>query len=275
MGTYRQTNTLKPTEEQFVELFDLHKKTFWDYAAYTWYNPKHLYTDFEQFRDEVMGWSLGSAIFYQMWWEDDTLLGFRAFHDANQREDFNGAMVHTASDDGPIPKIIGDNPDWKNETLKTDLMVTRPDSTGDAKHWMRTRPEISPVWDNNDGESLYQAMWQYGKKRAYCCTHGRLQKQLLWGSRDCESLKHDIWLQMGYSFNERKELGFNPDEQESFIYRLVGGKQEHMGWPSIHSLYHVNNVERPDSIERPYIASVDEPEKLGIQPAPIPSEPVQ
>ena len=48
-----------------------------------------------------------------------------------------------------------------------------------------------------------------------------------------------------------------------------------MGWPSIHSLYHVNNVERPDSIERPYIASVDEPEKLGIQPAPIPSEPVQ
>ena len=41
MGTYRQTNTIRPTEEQFVELFDLHKQTFWDYAAYTWYDPKH------------------------------------------------------------------------------------------------------------------------------------------------------------------------------------------------------------------------------------------
>ena len=278
MGTYRQTNTIRPTEEQFVELFDLHKQTFWDYAAYTWYNPKHLYNDYEQFRDEIVDWSLSTAIFYQMWWEDDTLLGFRAFHNSNQREDFAGSLVHTASDDGPIPKIIGGGknyPNWQDETLKTDLMVTRPDSTGDAHNWMRKRPETSPVWDNNDGETVWQVMWQHGKKRAYCCTHGMLQKQLLWKYKDAYSLKHDIFLQNGYSFNERKQLGFDVDEQKSFIYRLVGGKHEHMGWPSIHPLYHVDNVERPDEVKRPYVASIDEAEKQGIQPAPIPQEIVQ
>ena len=41
---------------------------------------------------------------------------------------------------------------------------------------------------------------------------------------------------MDMHFNERKQLGFDVDEQKSFIYRLVGGKHECMGRRSLISI---------------------------------------
>ena len=271
MGTFRQTNTIRPTKDQFKELFDLNKNTFWEHSAYSWYDPKPLFNNnYESFRDSVINWSLQHTKIFQMYWEDDTLLGLRSFLPSELEEDYANAIIHTASDDGPIPKIIGDDPNWKDKTLKLDIMVTREDSTGSRQRWMIEQPEIAPTWNNNDGESLWQAMWQIGYERAYGCTHGKLQKQLLWQQKGCESLKHDIWLQMGYSFNERKQLGFDVNEQSSFIYRLVGG--ESMGWPRNHALYHKDNEQRPDKIERPYIDSIDKALEQGLEPAPIPPE---
>lgn len=267
---YRQTNTLRPTEEQFKELFDLQINTFWKHKAYTWYDPQLTFDTPEAFRDAVCEWSLTHTKIYQMWWEDDTLLGFRAFMDSHLEEDFIGGMVHTAGEDGPIPKIVGDDPDWKLKCLKTDIFIGRPDSTGSQQNWMFDRPEIGPTWNNNDGESLWESMHLYGYERAYSCAHGSLQKQHLWNNRHKECFKHDIFLQNGYSFNERRKLGFDTNEQTSFIYRLVGG--ESMGWPRHHALYHLNNAERPDKVERPYIQSIDEPIEKGIKEAPIPPE---
>ena len=45
---------------------------------------------------------------------------------------------------------------------------------------------------------------------------------------------------------------------------------EWMGWPMSHPLYHDEDTIRPDLVERPYIATRDEQEKEGVQPAPIP-----
>tara|TARA_B110000003_G_C16494469_1_gene474838 strand:+ start:81 stop:899 length:819 start_codon:yes stop_codon:yes gene_type:complete len=267
---YRQTTSLTPTYEQFEELFDLHKSTYWEHAAYTWYDPKKMFVSYDAFKEGVITWSMAHTTLWQMWWEDDTLLGMRSFLESHVHEDMAGGIIHTASDDGPIPKIIGDDPDWKTKTLKTDIFVGRPDSTGSQHNWMLNRPETAPTWNNNDGESLWEAMWSRGKERAYSCAHGSMQKQILWNNRDCEAFKHDIFLQMGYSFNERKQLGFEIDAQNSFIYRLIGG--ESMGWPKIHSLYHIDNAERPDKVERPYIASIDIPLELGIEAAPLPPE---
>lgn len=269
---YRQTNTLRPTEDQFNELMVLQKNTFWEHGAYSWYDPKKIFTDYDDMKDRIIPWSLSSAYFFQMWWEDDTLLGFRAFMPSEIEEDYVGGMIHTASDDGPIPKIIGDDPFWKEKTAKTDIFIGRPDSTGSQQNWMFHRPEVAPVWDNGDGESLHQALWQHGLERAYSCAHGKLQKQHLWNNRDCECFKHDIFLQHGYSFNERKQLGFEVDTQESFIYRLVGGHS--LGWPTRHALYHIDNAERPDQVPLPYIPSRDEPQKLGLRSAPVTPETV-
>ena len=103
-----------------------------------------------------------------MWWEDDTLLGFRAFMDSHLEEDFIGGMVHTAVMMGPIPKIIGDDPNWREKCLKTDIFIGRPDSSGSQQNWMFDRPEfVSPVWNNNDGESLWESMHRFGYERAY------------------------------------------------------------------------------------------------------------
>ena len=263
---YRQTNKELVTEDEFKELFDIQQNTFWKYKAYSWYDPQLIFKSADEMRDALWVWASDNATFWQKWWEDDTLIGFRMFCPCNTQEDFSGGIIHTASEDGPIGKIIG--PDFKEKTMRTDIMIGRPDSTGSQKHWMETRPEIAPTWNNNDGQSLYQTMLDNGFERAYSCTHGMLQKQLLWGSKDCESLKHDIWLQHGYSFNERLQLGFDVNEQTSFIYRLVGG--ESMGWPSIHPLYHVDNIERPDKVERPYMETRDDPNMP--PPAPIPPE---
>tara|TARA_Y200000002_G_scaffold380459_1_gene391996 strand:- start:240 stop:1064 length:825 start_codon:yes stop_codon:yes gene_type:complete len=271
---YRQTNTLRPTEEQFKELFDLNINAFWKHQAYTWYDPKLTFDTPEEFRDAIVKWSLEHTKIYQMWWEDDTLLGFRAFLESNLQEDFIGGMVHTAGDDGPIPKIVGDDPDWKLKCLKTDIFLGKPDSTGN-KQWYWDRPEITPIWNNNDGESLWEAMHRNGYERAYSCVHGSVQKQMLWENRHKLTgfgSAHDIWLQNGYSFNERRQLGFDLNEQTSFVYRLIGG--ESLGWPKHHALYHLNNTERPDKIERPYILSIDEPIQKGIKEAPIPPEQV-
>ncbi len=266
---YRQTNTLRPTEEQFKELFDLNINAFWKHQSYTWYDPKLTFDTPEDFRDAVCEWSLEHTRIYQMWWEDDTLLGLRAFLDSGLEEDFIGGMVHTAGDDGPIPKILGnDDPDWRLKCLKSDIFLGKADSTG-TKQWYWDRPEITPVWNNNDGESLWEAMHQWGYERAYSCVHGSVQKQMLWENRHKLTgfgSAHDIWLQNGYSFNERRQLGFDTNEQTSFIYRLVGG--ESLGWPRHHALYHLNNAERPDKVERPYIKSIDEPIQKGIKEAP-------
>ena len=286
---YRQTTTYRVQESEFKELFDIKKNTFYKHKAYSWYDPTLIYETAEDMRDDLWIYADRFAVFWQCWWEDDLLIGFRMFTDCRHQEDFSGGMVHTAGPNGPLGKILGgdnwkpqkhigtsgipvetDLDDWRSTTLKTDVMIGRPDSTGDQHHWMLTRPEISPVWDNNDGESVHQAMWQNGYERAYACQHGKLQKQLLWGARECESLKYDRWLKHGYAFNERQEVGFNVDEQTSFIYRLVGAKMEWMGWPMSHPLYHKDDTIRPDLLPRPYIASRDEQEKLGIQPAPIP-----
>ena len=286
---YRQTTSYRIKENEFKELFDIKKNTFYKHKAYSWYDPTLLYETAEDMRDDMWVYADRFATFYQCWWEDDFLIGFRMFTDCRHQEDFSGGLVHTAGPNGPLGKILGgdnwkptkhigtsgipveaDLDDWRSKTLKTDVMIGRPDSTGDQHHWMLTRPEISPVWDNKDGESLHCAMWQHGYERAYACQHGKLQKQLLWGAKECESLKYDRWLKHGYAFNERQEVGFNVDEQTSFIYRLVGAKMEWMGWPMSHPLYHDEDTIRPDLVERPWIASRDEQERDGIQPAPIP-----
>lgn len=271
--TYRQTNTLRPTEDQFNELMTLQKNTFWEHGAYSWYDPKKIFTDFDDMKERIISWSLEFSYFYQMWWEDDTLLGFRAFMPSEITEDYVGGIIHTASDDGPIPKIIGDDPFWKEKTAKTDIFLGRPDSTGSQQNWMFDKKEITPVWDNKDGESLHEALHLHGCERAYSCVHGRLQKQMLWENRNKLTgfgSAHDIWLQNGYSFNERKQLGFDINTQTSFVYRLIGGHS--LGWPSRHALYHIDNVERPDQVPLPYIPSRDEPAKLGLKSAPITPE---
>ena len=263
---YRQTNTLRPTEEQFKELFDLQINTFWKHKAYTYYDPQLVFSSKEEMRDMICEWSLNISTFFQMWWEDDTLLGFRSFLPCQTSEDVVGGTVQTATPDGPISKIIGEG--YERTTLRTDIFIGRPDSTGSQENWMFKRPEVAPVWNNNDGESVYQAIIDNGFERAYSCAHGMVQKQHLWNNRDTDAIKHDIFLKYGYSFSESRELGFDPDEQKSFIYRLVGG--ESIGWPPIHSSYHHQNTTRPDKVERPFMVTRDDPNKP--QEAPIPKE---
>ena len=261
---YRQTNTIRPTETQFKELFELQYNTFWEHGEYTYYDPKLVFSSKEDMRDEIYTYVENNAKFYQMWWEDDTLLGFRTFMDCTIEEDASGGYVNSGTPDGPISKIIGKG--YESTTLRSDLFIGRPDSTGSQQNWMFHRPEVAPIWDNKDGETLFEAFWRHGAKRAYSCTFGKLQKQHLWNNRDCECFKHDIFLQNGYSFNERREVGFDTDEDTSFIYRLVGG--ESLGWPPMHSMYHHNNATRPDKVERPYMDTLDGASEPPAPPVP-------
>ena len=256
---YRQTNTLRPTEEQFKELFDLQINTFWKYKAYTWYDPQLVFESPEDMRDKITEWSLAETQFYQMFWEDETLLGFRAFMPCSVVEDSAHAMINSAGLDGPIPKILGD--DFYENTLRTDIFIGRPGSTGNQNDWMFDRPEMSPTWDAGEGESLHQAIIDNGFKHSYSIIHGKIQKQRLWAARNKLTgiFARDIYLQNGYSYREKKILGFDVNEQDSFIYRLVGG--ESLGWPPIHPLYHVDNAPRPDVVPRPYMATIDDPER--------------
>ena len=93
--TYRQTNTQDPTEEQIANLLEYNKTALWNpisstkqVFAYTWYDPKLIFNSWEDFKDVVIEWILGETEIFQMWWEDDNLLGFRSFIGANVREDF-------------------------------------------------------------------------------------------------------------------------------------------------------------------------------------------
>ena len=50
---YRQTNTIRQTETQFKELFELQYNTFWEHGAYTYYDPKLVFSSKEVMRDEI------------------------------------------------------------------------------------------------------------------------------------------------------------------------------------------------------------------------------
>lgn len=272
--TYRQTNTQDPTEEQIANLLEYNKASIWNpefltkqVFAYTWYDPKLIFNSWEDFKDVVIEWILGETEIFQMWWEDDNLLGFRSFIGANVREDFSHGVVHSSMIGGPIHKIVGDqeNPEWLLRTLKTDLTLIQPDSSGEIQNWC-WKEFVSPVWNNNDGETLYQAMWKMQYDRAYSYQHFPALKRAFWDNRDKPSQKHDIYLNSGWSFNERKELGFDVDSEKCFIYRLIGGAS--LGWPSHHALYHHQNAPRPEQVQRPYIASLDSPDRPEVAPMP-------
>ena len=154
---YRQTTTYRVQESEFKELFDIKKNTFYKHKAYSWYDPTLVYETAEDMRDDLWIYADRFAVFWQCWWEDDLLIGFRMFTDCRHQEDFSGGLVHTAGPNGPLGKILGgdnwkpqkhigtsgipvetDLDDWRSTTLKTDVMIGRPDSTGDQHHWMLT-----------------------------------------------------------------------------------------------------------------------------------------
>ena len=262
MPTFRQTNTLKPTEDQFNELFDLRINTFWKYKAYSWVDPSTIYSSPEEMRDDVREWTFENSVFWQMFWEDDVLLGFRSF----ERCDINSATP-SVTDNSPIHKIFGKESRWWTRTLKNNIAISRKSpSLGDVT-WAWNRPEVSPVWNNNDGETFYEAMYYNGFDRAYSTSYGSLQKQLIWNNRDKETIKYDIFLQGGYKFNgEIVPAGFDVNDDETHIYRLIGG--DSLGWPRYHALYHMNNSERPDTVFRPYIESIDDAPPVAPIPPP-------
>ena len=69
---------MRPTIEQFVELFDLNKKTFYNYKLLTvGMTQEHWIIIMIMNSLEMIGWKFiktDGSFFHQMWWEDDTLL---------------------------------------------------------------------------------------------------------------------------------------------------------------------------------------------------------
>ena len=260
MPTFRQTNTLKPTADQFNELFDLRANTFWKYGAYSWVDPKTIYANVTEMRDDLRELLFSTSTFWQMFWEDDTLLGFRSFEPCY----VNTLGVPAVSYNSPFNSMFESG--WEQTTLKNNIAISRPSpSIGDVT-WAWTRPEVSPIWNNNDGETFYEAMREYAFERAYSTAYGSLQKQLLWNNRHLETIKYDIWLKYGFKYDgEVKESGFNVDDSETTIYRLIGG--DSLGWPRYHALYHKDNVERPEYVARPHMETLDDATE---PPAPVP-----
>ncbi len=279
MPTFRQTNTITPTEDQFNELFDLRINTFWKYKAYSWFDPQLVYDSPTDMRNKVREELFEKSTFWQMFWEDDVLLGLRSFEPSTMYD----ASVPYVTIHSPFHKMFADDENWMYDTLKINIAISRPSpSIGDVT-WAWTRPEVSPVWDNKDGETLYEAFRNTGFKRAYSTCYGSLQKQLLWNNRHQETVKYDIFLQGGYNFDESEEYsiatgdeigqaGFDINDDETHIYRLIGG--DSLGWPRYHALYHLNNAERPDTAPKPYIESEDSPDKPPVAPIPEPTSEV-
>ena len=122
MPTFRQTNTLKPTEEQFKELFDLRINTFWKYGAYSWADPKTIWETPEDMRDKV--WILldSNTIIWQMYWEDDILLGLRSF------EPCISSVIGSVpiTEYTPFNKIFGEGTNWEIHTLRCNIALSRP-----------------------------------------------------------------------------------------------------------------------------------------------------
>jgi len=265
---YRATTRIEPTEEQFKELFDLNMNAFWEHKAYTYYDPKLVFENKEQFRDRIWEWLQHHVTFWQMWWEDEELIGLRAFMPCDVAEDPSGAYINTATDNGPIAQIVGLS-NWQEKTMRTDIFLGKPDSKG-TKAWYFDEPEIAPTWDNKDGESVYQAILDHGFERAYSAIHGTVQKKMLWENRHKLTgfgSAYDIFLQYGMSYQEEKQVGFDLEDNHSWVYRLIGG--ESMGWPSHHPLYHHDNAKRPEIIPRPYMETRDDPNKPPEAP-PVP-----
>jgi len=263
MPTFKQTNKLKPTEEQFKELFDLRINTFWKYGAYSWADPKTIWKSPEEMRDNVWLKLKDSTLIWQMYWEDDVLLGFRSFERCTT---MNIGSAPVNKEYSPFNKMFGEDTGWELRTLRCNIALSRPSPSMGNMGWMY-EPFVAPTWDNNDGESLYQAMIDFAFDRAYAPTYGSLQKQLIWNNRDSESIKHDIFLQAGFKYNnEISPAGFDINDDETHIYRLIGG--DSMGWPRFHALYHQNNASRPEVVPRPYMETLDSPDKPPVAPIP-------
>ena len=247
--------------------------TFWKYKAYSWFDPQLVYDSPTDMRNKVREELFEKSTFWQMFWEDDVLLGLRSFEPSTMYD----ASVPYVTIHSPFHKMFADDETWMHDTLKINIAISRPSpSIGDVT-WAWTSPEVSPVWDNKDGETLYEAFRNTGFKRAYSTCYGSLQKQLLWNNRHQETVKYDIFLQGGYNFDETEEYsiatgdevgqaGFDINDDETHIYRLIGG--DSLGWPRYHALYHMNNSERPDTVFRPYIESIDDAPPVAPIPPP-------
>ena len=214
MPTFRQTNTLKPTADQFNELFDLRANTFWKYGAYSWVDPKTIYANVTEMRDDLRELLFSTSTFWQMFWEDDTLLGFRSFEPCT----VNTLGVPAASYNSPFNSMFESG--WEETTLKNNIAISRTSpSMGDVT-WAWTRPEVSPIWNNDDGESFYQAMHEYAFERAYSTAYGSLQKQLIWNNRHLETIKYDIFLKYGFKYDNESRAYLRSVSSEDVVQKI-------------------------------------------------------
>ena len=60
-----------------------------------------------------------------MWWEDEELIGLRAFMPCDVAEDPSGAYINTATDNGPIAQIVGLS-NWQEKTMVFSCQLDRP-----------------------------------------------------------------------------------------------------------------------------------------------------
>ena len=261
--TYKQTNTLRPTEDQFKELFDSQANTFWKYNAHSVQPPNEIYDSVEEYRDILCKDILIDTRFFQMFWEDDYLIGFRQISDANISKDLpNPAKV----DSFPITKILGVEELARDKTGRMGFSVGRASKSHTQREWMAME-FCSPLHDNKDGESFYEAMINNNFEQIYGMIHGSVQKKLCFSDIFDKGLfEQDIYLNYSVDKTTGKQTGLDLNDDDSVMFRLIGG--HHLGWPSFHALYHNDNNINMNKVPRPYMETLDSPDKPPVAPIP-------
>ena len=260
---YKQTNTLRPTEDQFKELFDSQANTFWKYNAHSAIPANETYDSVEDMRDKMCAMILEETRFFQMFWEDDYLIGFRQISDAIISKDMHNPAKYKSF---PISKILGSDWSEKDKTGRMGFSVGRASNSHAQREWM-TMDFCSPLHDNKDGESFHEAMINNNFEQIYGMIHGSVQKKLCFSDIFDKGLfEQDIYLSCSLDKTTGRETGFDLNNEDSVMFRLIGG--HHLGWPSFHALYHNDNNVNMNKVPRPYMDTLDSPDKPPVAPIP-------